>query len=106
MYILLYMYLLVCKHEFIIKHIYSYQNMLYLLQALYWHAFGSLLTIGIIIYFAIPAAIASSSFSKERNNGVLDILSTLPNVHIFHSILAWLCCEIFWVLTSFFGTIK
>jgi hypothetical protein len=66
-------------------------------QSLFWHTFGALTSIGLILYFCIPAAIAAGEFSRERAAGQLDVLSTLPGVWLVHSVGAWGVAVGLWV---------
>lgn len=73
-------------------------------QQLFFHTFGSILSITLIIFFSLPAAVIGGSYLKEVSGGHLDVLSTYPQLRQYHSSLAWCLCGMLWVFASFFVT--
>jgi hypothetical protein len=52
-----------------------------------------MLTVGLVLFFAIPSAICGGYYRKEVGGGQLDVLSTLPGVRNIHSAIAWCICS-------------
>ena len=69
-------------------------------QGVYWHVFGTLITIALTVYFSLPAAITTSAFRREISGGHIDVLSTLPGVCEFHSMISWCTSCLIWVALS------
>jgi hypothetical protein len=68
------------------------------------------MTIALILFFTLPGAISLGSFKREWTDGQLDVLSTMPEVSILHSMMAWclmtvLGAVLFGVLGFFFFNI-
>jgi len=45
--------------------------------------------IAFIVSFSLPAALAMGCYEQERKLGILDVLSTMPNIWKVHSFCAW-----------------
>eukprot|EP01038_Epipyxis_sp_PR26KG_P009362 gene9362-12613_t len=62
-------------------------------QPVFWHSFGLLISIGLLIHFCVPAAICSGYYRREHSDGQLDVISTLPKLMKRHSMISWcICC--------------
>lgn len=68
----------------------------HILQSLFWHTFGALTSIGLILFFSLPAAITAGEYCRERAIGLLDVLSTLPGVRRVHSLAGWCMAGALW----------
>ena len=68
-------------------------------QDLYWHAYGTLITIAFIVYICLPAAVTSGACQREFEDGTLDVLSTV-GVRCYHNGLAWLLSSVLWSTLS------
>jgi ABC-type nitrate/sulfonate/bicarbonate transport system ATPase subunit len=47
---------------------------------LFWHNLGTILSVALIIYFSVPAAMAAKEFCNDALKGQFDSLQTLPGV--------------------------
>lgn len=74
-------------------------------QNAFWHTYGSILTIGVVLLFSIPAAVIGEAYREEYNNGQLDILSTIKNIYHFHSAAAWIISGCVWLSMLFIGSL-
>jgi len=73
-------------------------------KKLFFHTFGSVLSITLIIFYSLPAAVIGGSFLKEVSGGHLDVMSTYPLVRHYHSAIAWCICGMVWVCLLFLST--
>lgn len=58
----------------------------------FWHSFGDIFTIAMVMLISLPAAIIAGEYQKEMNSGMHDFLSTLVVVSTADSVMAWLLC--------------
>jgi hypothetical protein len=49
---------------------------------LFWHNLGIILSVALIVYFSVPAAIAAKEFSRDALTGQFDSLLTLPGITV------------------------
>jgi hypothetical protein len=70
-------------------------------QALFWHGFGAMISIALILYVTLPPAVTAGFFRREAAGGQLDVLSTLPGVRQYYSAAAWALSSAIWSLLSF-----
>jgi hypothetical protein len=47
---------------------------------IFWHNLGTILSVALVIYFSIPAAVMAKEFSTDALNGQFDSLLTLPGI--------------------------
>lgn len=67
----------------------------------FWHSFGALISIAFVVYFSLPAAFTAGAYRKEVEEGTLDVLSTVPGVRRYHSMISWcLCCALWTILSA------
>lgn len=72
----------------------------------YWHSYYGMITISLLLYFCLPAAVTAGSFWREVSNSQIEVLSTLRGVKPWHSVFSWLLCSQVYLLISLVITLS